>query len=90
MDSGSGHTRVAVEAARSLKADLQLRVSDGESKEWQGGRGGKVRVPRCYSSPEADPSQGEWLKVKGGVNESPATGGIWDARSLRDLFHIQQ
>lgn len=31
-------------------------------------------LPQCYSSPTADPSQGSWKKVDGGVGMSPTTG----------------
>lgn len=47
------------------------------SREGREGRGGAV-VPPCYSSPDADPSEGAWRKTKGGVSASPATGGGWD------------
>ncbi|CAN0105017.1 unnamed protein product [Scytosiphon promiscuus] len=39
-----------------------------------GGEGEKL-LPRCYSSPEADPSQGKWRKCDGGVEDSPANTG---------------
>ncbi|CAB1104360.1 unnamed protein product [Ectocarpus sp. CCAP 1310/34] len=33
------------------------------------------RLPTCYSSMVADPSQGRWKKCEGGVEESPANTG---------------
>ncbi|CAM9583173.1 unnamed protein product, partial [Ectocarpus sp. 12 AP-2014] len=41
--------------------------------------GGQVeadpRLPRCFSSTAADPSQGRWKKCERGIDESPANTG---------------
>lgn len=52
---------------------LGLRV---KGRAGNGKRSGVL--PQCYSSPEANPSEGEWRSCTNGVKDSPADMIDWD------------
>lgn len=44
----------------------------------EGAGAGNGDRPQCYSSPQANPSEGEWRRAAGGVAESPMDmSGSW-------------
>jgi len=50
------------------KGGVEEAVNEGSGKN----------LPRCFSSPEADPKEGAWRKLPGGVDESPASNDDWE------------
>lgn len=58
--------------------ELGLKVKGGEGNHHGSNhRGRSGTLPQCYSSPEADPSEGEWRRCADGVNDSPADMVDW-------------
>lgn len=40
-------------------------------------KGVEAALPQCFSSPEADPSEGEWRSCRAGVDDAPTKHDDW-------------
>lgn len=66
----AGELEEAIEAVDPKSGEtLQQGIDDTQLEEPE-----LAFLPQCYSSPAADPSEGSWKKVGGGVKMSPTTG----------------
>lgn len=53
--------------------DVDLAVGAITTVESEGGS-----LPRCYSSPDANPSAGVWRQAAGGIKDSPVDMINWE------------
>jgi len=72
----AGSAQPLQSSEEAVRPDFADRGEFEERQEAREERG--AVVPPCYSSPDADPSEGVWRKAIGGVSESPAMRGSLD------------
>ncbi|CAN0273303.1 unnamed protein product [Pylaiella littoralis] len=89
-----------VEQAETLGEKIDVAVTKSGETTSQGQEVAQVEestlLLQCYSSPAADPSEGSWKKVDGGVGMSPispkhvGTGGPFRARPWANTMAYQE
>lgn len=97
LDPGRGAAKASPGVTSAVEKKNKNGREGGEKGEGglaAGGGGGRAggagagSLPRCFSSPEADPSDGAWRATGNGVRDSPAYSG--DAEFPSQQFDFLQ
>eukprot|EP00903_Cladosiphon_okamuranus_P013819 g12861.t1 len=79
LERGGGATRASpgvTSPAAEAKSTTGGSDEHGKREDSAGGTGAGS-LPRCFSSPGADPTDGAWRKTEHGVRDSPAHSDSW-------------
>lgn len=87
-DRNNGGAPAVEEKSSEGAPAVEVMKDGGAGKQEEGGQvaAGTGALPRCFSSPQADPSDGAWRATRNGVHDSPAYSNGWELPSAQFSF----